>query len=261
MIYDKILTEKQNIEKQINLLKQQLATFPDGKLVCTKNGKYTKWYQSNGTSCTYISKQNRKLAEKLAHKKYLSLRLATLQNEETALDFYLKHYHQEILQAEHNFINSPEYASLLSLCFTPISHELATWMNSPYETNTKHPETLIHKTLSNKYVRSKSEAIIDMYLHKNQIPFRYECLLQLGDISLFPDFTIRHPQTGEFFYWEHFGFMDDSSYVKNVFSKLQLYTLHGIIPSINLITTYETKENPLSTDVVEKIVNHYFLDK
>ena len=101
--------------------------------------------------------------------------------------------------------------------------------------------------------------MIDMFLYTSQIPFRYECALHLEDTTVFPDFTIRHPKTGALFYWEHFGRMDDPSYYKDVFSKLQLYTSHGIIPSINLITTYETKENPLSSEVIEKIIEHYFL--
>lgn len=61
------------------------------------------------------------------------------------------------------------------------------------------------------------------------------------------------------YYWEHFGLMDNPTYAQNAYSKLQIYTSHGIIPSIQLITTYETKANPLSTDIVEKIIAYYFL--
>lgn len=132
-------------------------------------------------------------------------------------------------------------------------------MNSSYQKNPNYPEQLIHKSISGNLVRSKSEAFIDMVLHINKIPFRYECALQLGEITIFPDFTIRHPVTGETYYWEHFGLMDQASYIQKTFSKLELYASHGIIPSVNLLTTYETKENPLSMDMIEKIVHHYFL--
>ena len=97
-------------------------------------------------------------------------------------------------------------------------------------------------------------------LFVNKIPFRYECELQLGEIFIYPDFTIRHPKTGEIYYWEHFGRMDDSKYNKNVPSKLQLYISNGIIPSIQLITTYETIENPLSSEKVESLIREYFLE-
>ena len=54
--------------------------------------------------------------------------------------------------------------------------------------------------------------------------------------------------------------MDDPVYVKNAFAKMQFYAENGIIPDVNFITTYETKEHPLSMDVIEKLVSHYFLE-
>ena len=90
------------------------------------------------------------------------------------------------------------------------------------------------------FLCSKSEALIDMALFSHLIPFRYECELSLGTHILYPDFTIRHPKTDDIYYWEHFGLMDNPSYCQNVSFKLQQYSLNGIIPSIQLITTYET---------------------
>ena len=48
-------------------------------------------------------------------------------------------------------------------------------------------------------------------------------------------------------------------YSQKSYSKLHLYSKHQIFPSINLITTFETKDYPLSTDLVEKIIKYYFL--
>lgn len=218
-----------------------------------------KWYQSDGHNKKYIPKKNRQLAEQLAAKKYLAFLLEDFAHEKRALDFYLRHYSPSTQQAERLLTDTPGYNELISQFFLPKSQKLSDWINSPYEHNTKYPEQLIHKTSSGNLVRSKSEAMIDMFLHMNQIPFRYECVLHLGETVIFPDFTIRHPETEEIYYWEHFGKMDDPGYYKNVFSKLQLYTSYGIIPSIKLITTYETKENPLTSEVIEKIIEHYFL--
>lgn len=132
-------------------------------------------------------------------------------------------------------------------------------MNSSYEHNPNFPENLIYKSSSGHLVRSKSESIIDMLLYTNKIPFRYESALHLGEITIFPDFTIRHPHTGARYYWEHFGLMDKPSYSQKAYSKMQLYTSHGIIPSVQLITTFESTQNPLSPDIVEKIITHYFM--
>ena len=52
--------------------------------------------------------------------------------------------------------------------------------------------------------------------------------------------------------------MDQPGYARKAGIKLQNYIASGIIPTIQLITTYETKEIPLSVDVVEGIVERYF---
>ena len=63
-------------------------------------------------------------------------------------------------------------------------------MNEKYETNRKHPEKLIHVTKSGCVVRPKSEAMIADALFEYDIPFRYECELSIGEVNLYPDFTI-----------------------------------------------------------------------
>ena len=247
--YAKLQTQIQEIENQIKNL-------PSGKLSCSNNGKNYKWYQCVDHTNTYIPKSNRTLAEQLAFKNYLCLLLDDLLHEKRAIQFYLNH-HSDTQKAE-KLLDHPEFKSLLAPCFTPLSQELTDWMNAPYERNPHHPEHLLHKSSSGNLVRSKSESIIDMLLYINKIPFRYECALHLGKATLFPDFTIRHPKTGDIYYWQHFGLMDNPTYSQNAYSKLQLYTSHGIVPSIQLITTYETKEHPLCSDAVEKIIEHYF---
>ena len=82
---------------------------------------------------------------------------------------------------------------------------------------------------------------------------------ELGEIRFYPDFTIRHPENGQLFYWEHFGLMDSPSYSQNAFQKLQIYSAHGYIPSINLITTFETKQKPLNAKTIDNILQQYFL--
>lgn len=223
------------------------------------NGNYQKWYQSIGHQKIYIPKKNRHLAEQLAEKKYLSQLRDNLICEYNAISLYLKHHDSNVKTSDDISAKFPEFKELLSTRFSPLSQELHNWMYSEYEHNPNHPEHLIHKTVSGNYVRSKSEAIIAMLLSLKQVPYRYECALYLDGSTFFPDFTIRHPATGEYFYWEHFGLMNDSAYSKNVTTKLQHYISNGYIPTINLITTYETQNSPLSTELVEKIIQHYFL--
>lgn len=259
MIYEKMLKESQRLELEINNLEKEIKNLPSGKLICASNGKWKKWYRSDGKKSIYIPKKERKLACDLAKKKFLSLQLEHREREKRAIGRYLKFHDTNAFAEEQSLISSLEYKDLLSDFYRPVSEELNEWSKQPYSKNLMHPETLIHKTYSGNLVRSKSEALIDMFLYKNQIPFRYESPLELDGILLYPDFTIRHPQTGQYHYWEHFGLMDNESYCKSTCSKLQLYISNNIIPTIQLITTYETKEAPLDPETVEKIVRHYFL--
>lgn len=133
------------------------------------------------------------------------------------------------------------------------------WCSEAYETNALHPENLIHITLAGHKVRSKSEVIIANLLYTNQIPYRYEAALRLKDFTVYPDFTILHPATKEIFYWEHFGMMDNASYCDAACNKLKSYCYNGIYPSMQLITTYETSKNPISSDQIRQLISQYFL--
>jgi len=259
MIYESMLNRSQKLERQMKEIQMKLEDFPEGKLICAANGKGYKWYRNTEGKTVYLPKKEKALARQLAQKKYLTFLLRNMVQEKKAIDSYLARSDKDAFQKEQSFITSPKYKELLDQMFTPLSEELHDWATQPYEICEKYPERLIHKAYSGGLVRSKSEALIDMFLFKNRIPFRYECSLQLGDTFLFPDFTIRHPKTGEFYYWEHFGLMDNDGYSRNVCSKLQLYISNGIIPSIQLITTYETKDSPLNPELIEKIVEYYFL--
>ncbi len=254
-----MLAESKRLEAEINSLRLQLSELPEGNILCIPNGKYSKWFLDTGQKRIYIPKENRILAENLCAKKYYLLLIHDLECEKKAIDLYLKQHSKNNFRSN-SFLNTPsEYQKLLSSFFIPNEDTILNWMNAPFEQNPKHPDQLIHKTLSGKLVRSKSEAIIDTLLYVNQIPFRYECALHLGKHTIYPDFTILHPKTNKIFYWEHFGLMDDPNYCKSYHSKLQLYTSNKIIPSINLITTYETKENPLDPNYVKQQIENYFL--
>jgi hypothetical protein len=257
-IYQKMLKESRMLDVQIEKIKKKIEQLPEGKLLRGKNGKYQQWFRSDGHTRRYISKKNRDLIEKLAIKKYLSYQLEDCEKEKRAIEFYLKHHREDTGKAEQFLIEKSEYGELLDPYFKIKSKELQEWMQEPFEQNPNYHENLILKTISGNQVRSKSEVIIDTLLFINKIPFRYECALKIGRKTYYPDFTIRHPKTGKVYYWEHFGKMDDEEYVRKTFAKLQVYTLNGIIPSINLIMTFETSETPLDTEEVRGLIEKYF---
>ena len=74
MFYERIKFEHDRIAEEITAIENELNTLPRGKLICTRDRIYTKWYVSDGHRKTYIPKSNRTFAEQLAKKKYLMLK-------------------------------------------------------------------------------------------------------------------------------------------------------------------------------------------
>lgn len=254
-----MLKKRSQIENRLKRIEKEQKTMPEGKLICSRMGKYYKWERSDGKKKTYIPKKDRPLAEKLAAKKYLTALRNDLIHEKYAIDLYLRRHSNYKSEVDQLLMDSPEIEKLLSPYLSPLSKELDEWMKASYEKNPKNPEHLTHKVNANEIVRSKSEAMIVKILKQNNIPYRYDAKLNLGNAIIYPDFTIRHPKTGEYIYWEHFGLLDKPNYVKEMIFKLQTFTSHGIMPGINLIVTFENQENPLTFEIIEMMVKYYLL--
>lgn len=93
-------------------------------------------------------------------------------------------------------------------------------------------------TLSEYFVRSKSEVIIANMLVAEDVPFIYEEPLFAPDGTMFlPDFTIKF--RGETYYWEHVGRLDRADYRVHWEVKKKWYEKH--FPG-RLLTTYEDKD-------------------
>ena len=105
-------------------------------------------------------------------------------------------------------------------------------------------------TLSEYFVRSKSEAIIANMLAERDIPFKYEEPLYDPNGKMYlPDFTVKF--RGEEYYWEHVGRTDDPEYMKHWGEKKEWYNKY--FPG-KLLITYES--NDLSLDAAD-IIKEY----
>lgn len=182
-----------------------------------------------------------------------------LLHEKEAILQYLKKHDKTISKVPKLLAPNSLYLDLLPSKITASSPDYHEWMTANYDRNPLYPEHLIHTSISGNTVRSKSEVIIDMSLYLNNLPYRYECALQFDDITLYPDFMVPKPSTGEIIYWDHFGMMDNPAYAKKAYQKLDLYASNGYVPTINLIATFETKNHPLTSSIVNKIIAEYFL--
>ena len=262
MIHEEISKEHQKLHTQISNLEKQIQTLPKGKLFCTTNGKYHKWYHTTQNGTNYIPKKNRKLAEQLALKKLLTLQLEDAKHSAKALEFSMRHYTEIYMDKVTALFSQPGYHELLTPYFTPTNEDLAAWATAPYITNTSYPEQLQYKTTSGILVRSKSETIIEFILHTHQIPYRYECPLKLSDgVRIYPDFTILKMPEREEVYLEHFGMMDDADYAENALHKLNTFEKNKIYLGVNLFITHETSKNPLNTRALDGMLRKLFCEE
>lgn len=260
MLYEHANKEKLYLDQRIRQLQDKIAELPEGTLCCARNGTRYKWYESIHGQKKYLSKKQFLLAKQLAEKKYLSVELEAMQQEQKAVDAYLaKSLYPDYSRKQSQLIGNPEFQRLLGAAFFPQQEQAGRWMTEAYQTNPKMQDQLIHKTYAGIGVRSKSEALIANALFANKIPFRYENYIKIQNVELYPDFTICHPVTGNIYYWEHFGMMDDEAYARKTASKITLYQSGGITPTVQLIMTFETKKNPLDFEYVETLIRHYFL--
>ena len=65
-------------------------------------------------------------------------------------------------------------------------------------------------------------------------------------------------QSKELSNWIKSPFKTNPKYAQNCIAKLQSYTAHGILPGINLITTYESKDKPLTSETIDRVIAEYF---
>ena len=232
---------------------------PAGDLICAKNETRYKWYLRNQGKSKYISRKKMELAEKLALKKYYESKQKDLQSELKACEAYVSVALSTEADRAEKVLSHPEYERLLEGEYKSRNKELEEWSNANYECCQNYPEKLLIKGTQGKMLRSKSEAMIDRVLFAEGIPFRYEEKIVLGGTVLYPDFIIRHPKTKDFYYWEHFGMMDNAEYINHACKKIKIYCENGIIPSVNLILSYETQTHPFSIHEVERIIKQYFM--
>lgn len=211
----------------------------------------------------YIPKSNPHLVDALATKRYLSLLLEDTMHDKKLLDSYITQYNSHTRLAD-NFAISPLYSKHIShsslISPDSLPQNVQNWLNIPFVSNPKHPEALIHDSISGHKLRSKSEVMIDTMLYLSNIPYKYEAPLMLNGIAFYPDFTLYRAATGQQVYWDHFGLMDQPQYRNSFINKLQTYTSNGLIPNINLIMTFETSGNPLTSVQVQNMISLFLLE-
>ncbi len=120
-----------------------------------------------------------------------------------------------------------------------------------------YEDRLIHRTVRGDMVRSKSEVAIANALFYHHLEYEYEPELILEGKIRRPDFKVTDDDTGEVWYWEHCGMMEDVRYRKKWEEKKALYQRNGIEEGKNLIVTYDEK-GALDASRFEEVIREVF---
>ncbi len=255
---------QKEFQRQRNLLRQLESLddhLPRGYLPC-KNG-YLYRVVREKSQCYQLP-----ISQDVPDRDSLITQLITRQHLKKALPILksnclcLKQFLKKFQIYDPNAIRSSLPEHYHTFDFSPISlpgdFDPEAWEREPYEKNTLYPEALKYRSEGGLLTRSKAEADIATILERNHLHFRYEPIITLGKKKAAPDFCVVHPVHRLLIYWEHFGQIDAADYACKTMEKLTDYASHGYYLGINLIMTYETKDQPLHFGHINKCIKQYF---
>lgn len=260
-VYEDLKKRKDELISIIAQIQNRLKDVPEGDIVISSRNDEVWYYlrtDKKEKTGTYIRKSNQKIIEILLQKKY-DMKILKLAKEEL-------HDIEKILKKHETVDYSIPYVSLPSGArkfISPIEVDdqtyIKNWRSIPYISKGFHEDDKTDfYTQNNERVRSKSEILIADALKSTGIPYVYEFPIKLKNGRVIhPDFKILNIRTRETYYWEHLGKMDDSEYVNTNLQRLKDMRSVGIVQGVNLILSFETLENSLSTRDIQFIINTF----
>lgn len=254
----------QTVEKRIqeleHLLQNYELTVPKekGTLKVTKNKARYQYYIKNSENPhgKYLNKKSLSLTKELCQSYYENKVFAALKIQLSQLKRFAASYNLHNAEKLYKNLNEGIKQYTTPLIYNEEKFaELWDNSNNNYESLLFSKETPELISTAGIQVRSKSEMMIADCLTKNKIPFKYEFPLKTTNgIILHPDFICLSSRTHQQFLWEHFGLMDNSEYAVNMVQKDNLYRKLGFFQGKNLIYTFETKQQPITSRDIENIV-------
>ena len=254
---------KEREEELLNLKKHKQKALHKpvpGTLRISCEGNRVQYYQRSGPkdiNGTYIRSENKDLACKIAQKDYDQKVLQTAEKELSAIRQFLRAYPENQVEEIYEKLHKERQKLVIPIKETD-EQFLARWQSLEYEPYTFWEDTPEFYTEKGERVRSKSELIIANLLHKENIPYRYECPLYLRNFGkVHPDFTVLNLRTRKEYYWEHLGLMDEPSYAERSLRKISAYEEQGFFLGETLIITYETAKYPLDQKQLQRVIQRF----
>ncbi len=256
---DWLQTRKNELEEAQNEAMHILQKQCDDSLIITeRKGRFYYCIRKRGTDAKkYISQNEIGAAVEIAEHDYALRLLQASRKELTHIDKLLEIYQSTTAYECYELLHPGRQALVTPLLLSDAAFATA-WSSSKSQLSNPHPVSGEFYTDNGEHVRSKSELIIANALKIHNVPYKYEEPLLLDRRQVFPDFTILQVGTRKVWYWEHFGLIDQPQYQQHMLQKIEFYASNGIVEGKNFIATYESKDNPISTKVIETIIGAHF---
>ena len=267
---DKSVYEQKKLLEDYTLeYSRVFETDGDAHLICCKNKGKDTYYRAYRETGKYIRKslsKDQDAINTLARKEYLRVAIDALDHNIKVLETScgeLKHLDFDAIRAqmykacrdlpeECFFGNGTGRIRKISEVNKDRFKRHREWAKEPFEQSTYKPEGRRFMTSAGFRVRSKSEQHIVEQLVNYGVPFRYEQVIRIDDMSYSADFTFRDRNL-EPFYWEHAGMMDDRRYVESYYRKMNAFNGIGIVPWKNLIISYDI-DGVINVPLVKSII-------
>ena len=240
-----------------------LKKAPGGSLRISSSHGCTYYYYRSENSLKETplrKKDDLSLIQNLARKDYYENLSEEIERELFRIDSLLKIKEKESIA--NVFIKlHPARQELVKQVEPTLKQRLSLWINMEELQSEPEPGRYFIPTQRGENVRSKNEYIIANALFKHGIPYKYEFPYKaVNGRILHPDFYVFNRTTGQEFYWEHFGMMDNPEYVINsMMYKINLYKMDDIIIGKNLIATFSGGKYEFSESDADQMIETYLL--
>lgn len=245
-------------------LEKWLSSSPEGRIYVNKSGDRIQYYYRRTPADKpgeYLTKDKQKMIQVFLQKSYYEKNLKIIDKEIAVLERNLKSYRDISTKLRDSYSDLPDPIKEFIMPIDMNDEDfIAQWRSVPFVPKMISEEEANFITDRGEHVRSKSELNIANTLNKMNIPYKYECPLEIRPgILIYPDFTVLDVRNREECYWEHRGMMDDREYSRHTVSRIKDYARSGIYPGKRLIITEETLKSPLGSQEIVDVIRAYFL--
>ena len=233
-----------------------LQRAPEGRIKIGHRSNGSVYYvMADDDGDKYLSVKDKTLAKALIQKSYNQKILKAAIDEKRMLVNLMENYPETIAEEIYSSL-SKDRQQLISPIILPDDEYIKNWESKTFTPKPFEPGDPEYYSNKGERVRSKSEKIIADRLFARNVPYRYECPLDVPELGIIhPDFTILNVNKRQEMYLEHCGKMDDPKYANKLVRRNNCYSKCGIILGDSLFMSFESERYPLDTRTIDKLID------